>query len=391
MNRISGDIVSIQSSDVESSVIRAGSESQHEACEQAQFCLGQLQSLTQQEFHERDTLDDQLLQPEDLSALVSAYEQDQQYLEYETISNLPLLAGSPDYSSEHETLGLDSGPIVRENNLNILARLGVYEAAGNANSPTNTFETARNYTSVPSASASAAEMTGQRQQLSDLDAVNQLFSQVKQDGSAAAPMIPQARSDNHTLIAANDVEHSSLASVTDSSRLKNAGDTPSQLSPMTAITPAVSTQTTTAGYEWRSPALDVREVGLGKKLTSILGDKIHLQMGHSIQRANIRLDPPNLGLIEIQIITEGDRTKVQLFSANAFVRDVMLQNIDQLRSQLAQKLGMDTSVEVGSESPGERDQKQAMEQAHTIIAGEFEEGEMLVQLKQQSGWINRLI
>nr|MDC2854944.1 flagellar hook-length control protein FliK [Ningiella sp. W23] len=82
----------------------------------------------------------------------------------------------------------------------------------------------------------------------------------------------------------------------------------------------------------------------GQRLLHVLGDKVKLQIGQQLQRAQIRLDPPNLGSIEISINIEGDKTSVSLITSNTQVRDAIAQTLEQLRQSLSQN--SNTTVDV---------------------------------------------
>ncbi|WP_320822529.1 flagellar hook-length control protein FliK [Reinekea sp.] len=68
---------------------------------------------------------------------------------------------------------------------------------------------------------------------------------------------------------------------------------------------------------------------------SELFDKIQLMTQGNLQRAVIRLDPPELGALEIRIQVHQDQTQVQIVSGSPVVRDLLEQQAARLREALA--------------------------------------------------------
>ena len=109
-------------------------------------------------------------------------------------------------------------------------------------------------------------------------------------------------------------------------------------------------------FEWHKEKLKEAPSEWGQRLLHVLGDKVKLQIGQQLQRAQIRLDPPNLGSIEISINIEGDKTSVSLTTSNAQVRDAIAQTLDQLRQSLSQNSS--TTVDVNLSDKQQQSQQQ---------------------------------
>lgn len=109
-------------------------------------------------------------------------------------------------------------------------------------------------------------------------------------------------------------------------------------------------------FEWHKEKLKEAPSEWGQRLLHVLGDKVKLQIGQQLQRAQIRLDPPNLGSIEISINIEGDKTSVSLTTSNAQVRDAIAQTLDQLRQSLSQNSS--TTVDVNLSDKQHQSQQQ---------------------------------
>lgn len=144
--------------------------------------------------------------------------------------------------------------------------------------------------------------------------------------------------------------------------------------------------------QWQSLALPDAPATWGSKLLAVLSDKVMLQMGQQMQRAQIRLDPPQLGSIELRIAVEGEKTAVQIFAANPQVREAMQQTLDLLRLQLAQQLGENTLIDVQLGDSSAQQQPFFTGEAAIAIQTELTEPD-----KQETpafsgnvGWLNRL-
>ena len=85
-----------------------------------------------------------------------------------------------------------------------------------------------------------------------------------------------------------------------------------------------------------------------------LGDRILLMANKKIQTAEIRLNPPNLGLLEVKLAISGDQAHLVFQSGNANVRDVLDSSVHRIREMLEQQ-GI-TLVDV---NVGQREQQSA--------------------------------
>ncbi|MDP2716682.1 flagellar hook-length control protein FliK [Rheinheimera sp.] len=161
---------------------------------------------------------------------------------------------------------------------------------------------------------------------------------------------------------------------------------------------AAASGSTAAGAEaalsWKADLAGLQSSQWGQKLVHLLSDKINLQLGQQIQRAQIRLDPPQLGVIELSVSVDGDRTSVQLYAANSQVREAMQQNLDQLRQQLAQRLGAEQSLQLDVRDQAQQQSKQHSAVATQIaaqLADDAAELNSAAAVQQTTGWLDRLV
>lgn len=94
-----------------------------------------------------------------------------------------------------------------------------------------------------------------------------------------------------------------------------------------------------------------------------INERVQWMMGAQKQVAEIQLDPPELGALQIKVSTQNDQTSVNFVVANAAVKDALEQQMPKLREFFEQQgidLG-DVNVADGSETPNsEHDQAQKL-------------------------------
>ncbi|WP_438405678.1 flagellar hook-length control protein FliK, partial [Aeromonas hydrophila] len=119
-------------------------------------------------------------------------------------------------------------------------------------------------------------------------------------------------------------------------------------------------------YQWAPVRLSDNQSQWGQQLVSLLQDKVELQVNQQVKQAHIRLDPPELGRLELTVKLDGDRLNVQLNVTNPAVRDAMIQAMERLRMSLAPHHAGGVEVNVGQ--GGEQGQHERWQQ-EKILAG----------------------
>ena len=91
-----------------------------------------------------------------------------------------------------------------------------------------------------------------------------------------------------------------------------------------------------------------------------LGEKVTWMIGQKLQAAEIRMNPPHLGPLEVKIQWHNDQTQIQFASHHAVVRDALEAALPRLRELMTQA-GVDLGqVDVSAHSQGgDRQQEQA--------------------------------
>ncbi|QNH06556.1 flagellar hook-length control protein FliK [Pseudomonas sp. B11D7D] len=96
----------------------------------------------------------------------------------------------------------------------------------------------------------------------------------------------------------------------------------------------------------------------GEQMLASLREHVDLQISQRIQNATIRLDPPELGSLEIFLSHESGRLSVQLSAANADVVRLLQQTSERLRQELVGQNFVQVNVQVSADAQGGRQQGQ---------------------------------
>jgi flagellar hook-length control protein FliK len=106
----------------------------------------------------------------------------------------------------------------------------------------------------------------------------------------------------------------------------------------------------------RTLSLPPNQARWGEQMLQALREHVELQVQHKVQSATIRLDPPELGALEIFVSHESGRLTVQVSAAQADVARLLQQTSDRLRQELVGQHFVQVSVQVGAD--GQRGQQQ---------------------------------
>lgn len=112
--------------------------------------------------------------------------------------------------------------------------------------------------------------------------------------------------------------------------------------------------------------VDSSHSGWGQQLVNSLGERVHLQASQQLQQATIRLDPPELGRLEVIVRQDHDRLSVQISTSNSALRDALQETREQLRQILIPEYGAGVEVEINY-SGDSRQQTQAQAQQEEEI------------------------
>lgn len=132
---------------------------------------------------------------------------------------------------------------------------------------------------------------------------------------------------------------------------------------------APSATTTVNAPEWASVRIDTQAGKWGEQMLQVLHDRVTLQAQQHLQEAKIRLDPPDLGKLDLVVRVEGDRLSVQINANAAATREALMQVSDRLRAELQSQNFVHVDVNVGADQGGQR-QSSSQDEAttHPIFA-----------------------
>jgi flagellar hook-length control protein FliK len=84
-----------------------------------------------------------------------------------------------------------------------------------------------------------------------------------------------------------------------------------------------------------------------------LGERILWMVGRDVQSARVRLDPPNLGPIEIRVTLQNDQASVSFNAQHPFTREALEAAVPRLREMLGESNLDLVSVDVKDQGSGE--------------------------------------
>jgi len=205
------------------------------------------------------------------------------------------------------------------------------------------------------------------------------FSQQSLSSQAATPM-PQMAAEIalQTAVPAMAMASESIEA-SDLERLPSVSTDADKAIPGTATSSAATSAPLTAE---RPLKLHAPQTQWGEQMLASLREHVELQINQRIQNATIRLDPPELGSLEIFLSHESGRLSVQLSAANADVARLLQQTSERLRQELVGQNFVQVNVQVSADAQGGRQQGQPrqawqgeeMVQAASLITPTSERG-----------------
>lgn len=111
----------------------------------------------------------------------------------------------------------------------------------------------------------------------------------------------------------------------------------------------------------------------GEQMLKALRETVEIQVQQRFQQATIRLDPPELGSLEIFISHESGRLSVHISAAQTDVARLLAHSSERMRQELVQQNLLHVDVQVSSDSRGQSSREQARQQPEPAIAQAIEE------------------
>ncbi|MEH0714971.1 flagellar hook-length control protein FliK [Vibrio owensii] len=143
------------------------------------------------------------------------------------------------------------------------------------------------------------------------------------------------------------------------------------------------------GAEWAAVRVDTSSGKWGEQMMQVLQDRVTLQAQQNLQEAKIRLDPPELGKLDLLVRVEGDRLSVQINANTAATREALMQVSERLRTELQEQNFVHVDVNVGSDQGQERQAHDgAQEEANIFAARETNAFQTHTTTNYSEHWLN---
>ncbi|WP_024911185.1 flagellar hook-length control protein FliK [Chania multitudinisentens] len=116
--------------------------------------------------------------------------------------------------------------------------------------------------------------------------------------------------------------------------------------------------------------LNVNDANWAQQLQNALGERLQMQVREQTQHATIRLDPPEMGKLNISLHIENGRMQVQLNASHADVYRALQQTSNELRQSLMEQNFVQVNVQVSSQSRQQQGKDAPYPEQQTVLAGE---------------------
>lgn len=120
----------------------------------------------------------------------------------------------------------------------------------------------------------------------------------------------------------------------------------------------------------------------------VLHDRVTLQAQQNVQEAKIRLDPPDLGKLDLLVRVEGDRLSVHINANTAATREALMQVSERLRTELQEQNFVHVDVNVGSDQSQSRNDQHTNEEDATIFAARESGAFQTTTTNYSEHWLN---
>lgn len=185
------------------------------------------------------------------------------------------------------------------------------------------------------------------------------------------PAAPAARTGENPWIAATAVTATATATATVAGSVEPLSST--EVSALTTALPGSST--TAEPVLERGLKLAAPQARWGEQMLHALRETVEVQVQQRFQQATIRLDPPELGSLEIFISHENGRLSVHISAAQTDVVRLIAATSERLRQELVEQNTLQVQVQVSSDTGGHSQREQGRSAREPGIADAMAEAE----------------
>lgn len=141
-----------------------------------------------------------------------------------------------------------------------------------------------------------------------------------------------------------------------------------------AVTHIASTNNSTAAEQHTESKLVLanNQKEWPQQLRTALGERLQLQVESKVQHATIRLDPPEMGKIDISLHMEGGKLQVHINASQGDVYRALQQSSAELRQTLIGQntTAVEVQISANSQQQQQRQQQQSQQQQADILAAQ---------------------
>ncbi|ENM5736979.1 flagellar hook-length control protein FliK [Vibrio mimicus] len=141
--------------------------------------------------------------------------------------------------------------------------------------------------------------------------------------------------------------------------------------------------------EWAAVRVDASTGKWGEQMMQVLHDRVTLQAQQNIQEAKIRLDPPELGKLDLLVRVEGERLHVHINANAAATREALMQVSERLRTELQEQNFVHVDVNIGSEKGKDQpSQDLSQEEQNVFAARDISSLQPQINNRYSDHWLN---
>lgn len=143
---------------------------------------------------------------------------------------------------------------------------------------------------------------------------------------------------------------------------------------ITTVMPAALSNIANNSYEAAAPRMESQltladnQKEWSQQLRSVLGERLQIQVESKVQHATIRLDPPDMGKIDISLHMEGGKLQVHINASQGDVYRALQQTSAELRQTLIGQNSAAVEVQISANSQQQQRQQQNQQQQLDILA-----------------------